>query len=266
MLTLDQEPRGDSFSTILHPSLPPLHRPAPPLASLHFFTSETEEEKRLRLEMGFTTEADHDADADLNVADEDVDVDMAGPSNSKKQSRRTDSLVPVSREDSATPGAGASTTMLPPPRTSDLRIPPLGNDETIPHTRTIPPADPVIVDTIPQIEGTRRDGEDPLAPDPTFAPLHGASNDLYPEPIGPVRSGLKDQHKSFKEQEGHAETSQSSEGRSGRQIKAAEDFVRREEDGVEDGDEEPMPELDSDMDLSEEEGEGEGDEEEEEDE
>lgn len=238
--------------------------------------------------MGFTTELDLDLES--NVADGDQDEDMymdteiTGPTattTSAKSSTRNkrarmdgdeDGLVPVSREDSAPPigkgkgkSKGASTTMQPPPRSSDLRIPPIGNDETLPHSTSIKPEKIVIVDTIPQIEGARRDGEDPLAPDPTFAPLHGASNDLYPEPVGPIRSGLKDQQKTFKEQEGHAVTSHSSEGRSARQIKAATDLVHKEQQGQEgkqglgaatagqDDEEEPMPEMDSDMDLSDEE-------------
>lgn len=39
-------------SALLHPSLPPLLRPAPPLSALHFWTTETAEEKKARRELG----------------------------------------------------------------------------------------------------------------------------------------------------------------------------------------------------------------------
>ena len=66
-----QETRGEKFSLLLHPSLPPLLRPQPPLSALHFFASETEEEKKLRLEMGFSTADDFD-----EQASHDMDVDV----------------------------------------------------------------------------------------------------------------------------------------------------------------------------------------------
>jgi len=53
-----QETPGDKVSLVLHPSLPPMVRPQPPLSALHFFAPENEEEKRIRLEMGFGTGQD----------------------------------------------------------------------------------------------------------------------------------------------------------------------------------------------------------------
>ena len=49
--------------SLLHPSLPPLNRPLPPLNALHFFTKETEEERRLRRELGYSTSGDRDENA-----------------------------------------------------------------------------------------------------------------------------------------------------------------------------------------------------------
>ncbi|KAK4684195.1 hypothetical protein P7C73_g6003, partial [Tremellales sp. Uapishka_1] len=62
---------SSAVSLLLHPSLPPLHTPQPPLSSLHFFAKEDEEEKRIRLEMGFQTTEDVDEEA----------KDLAAPSH-----------------------------------------------------------------------------------------------------------------------------------------------------------------------------------------
>lgn len=48
----DQQSPSPSTSAFLHPSVPPLLRPAPPLSALHFYTTETAEEKKLRRELG----------------------------------------------------------------------------------------------------------------------------------------------------------------------------------------------------------------------
>ncbi|WWC87015.1 uncharacterized protein L201_001898 [Kwoniella dendrophila CBS 6074] len=48
---LDQH--NEKLAPILHPSLPPLMRPLPPLSQLHFFVKEGEEERKGRLGMGF---------------------------------------------------------------------------------------------------------------------------------------------------------------------------------------------------------------------
>nr|XP_019047315.1 hypothetical protein I302_03924 [Kwoniella bestiolae CBS 10118]OCF26245.1 hypothetical protein I302_03924 [Kwoniella bestiolae CBS 10118] len=48
---LDQH--SESLATVLHPSLPPLMRPLPPLSQLHFFVKEGEEERKERIGMGF---------------------------------------------------------------------------------------------------------------------------------------------------------------------------------------------------------------------
>ena len=71
----EQEPRSSKnyLNLLLHPSLPPMNRPLPPLASLHYYGPEGEEEKRLRREMGFEGMGDH-----LDGENEVMDVDMDG--------------------------------------------------------------------------------------------------------------------------------------------------------------------------------------------
>lgn len=49
---INKEPNQGYLSPLLHPQLPALSRPAPPLSSLHFFTVETEEEAKLKEELG----------------------------------------------------------------------------------------------------------------------------------------------------------------------------------------------------------------------
>ncbi|WVR04541.1 hypothetical protein IAU60_001548 [Kwoniella sp. DSM 27419] len=48
---LDGQSHG--LTTLLHPFLPPLQRPMPPLSQLHFFVNEGEEERKERLGMGY---------------------------------------------------------------------------------------------------------------------------------------------------------------------------------------------------------------------
>lgn len=61
--------RDSQFNLLLHPVLPPLSRPLPPLAQLQLLAPETEEEKRLRQEMGFGD------DDKVEEDDEEMDVD-----------------------------------------------------------------------------------------------------------------------------------------------------------------------------------------------
>lgn len=65
---------------MLHPSLPPLPRPAPPLSALHYFAPESDEEKRLRLELGFATSLDADfiaaATSSIPAEEGPMDIDI----------------------------------------------------------------------------------------------------------------------------------------------------------------------------------------------
>jgi len=63
-------------SLLLHPSLPPMNRPQPPISSLHFLAPENDEEKRIRLELGFTTTHD---DAETSLRDREVDQPVEPP-------------------------------------------------------------------------------------------------------------------------------------------------------------------------------------------
>ncbi|OCF58932.1 hypothetical protein L486_03425 [Kwoniella mangroviensis CBS 10435] len=47
------EQHSENLALALHPSLPPLARPMPPLSQLHFFVKEGEEERKERIAMGF---------------------------------------------------------------------------------------------------------------------------------------------------------------------------------------------------------------------
>ncbi|OCF76813.1 hypothetical protein I204_02519 [Kwoniella mangroviensis CBS 8886] len=47
------EQHSENLAPALHPSLPPLARPMPPLSQLHFFVKEGEEERKERIAMGF---------------------------------------------------------------------------------------------------------------------------------------------------------------------------------------------------------------------
>lgn len=250
---IDQEPRGDSFSLLLHPSLPPLHRPQPPLSQLHFFSTETEEEKRLRLEMGFATELDLENEAGDERQDEDHDVEMTGSMDSKKVAKRSDmASLPRGQRTIRT---GPSTTTRSPPQSSDLQIPTSASEKLIPHS-THTKADSTVVDTIPQSEALPQGSDDLTAPDSLLLNHEGS------------RDQQEAQDKINKEPEEHSEVSQSGEAKLAGQSKASTAVVheklKMEVGGEEGEEEEPMPELDSDMDLSDEEGEGEEEEDDEE--
>ncbi|RSH83829.1 hypothetical protein EHS25_005444 [Saitozyma podzolica] len=71
---------SDRVNLVLHPSSPPLPRPAPPLSALHYFAPESAEEKRLRLELGFETSLDADfiaaATSSIPAEEGPMDIDI----------------------------------------------------------------------------------------------------------------------------------------------------------------------------------------------
>ena len=73
-LMTHQDSRGEKVSLLLHPALPPLMRPNPPLSALHHFGPENKEEKRLRLELGIGKVED----ATCEDEEDGVDVENAG--------------------------------------------------------------------------------------------------------------------------------------------------------------------------------------------
>jgi hypothetical protein len=79
-LTRTQNDPSDRVNLVLHPSLPPLPRPAPPLWALHYFAPESDEEKRLRLELGFATSLDADfiaaATSSIPAEEGPMDIDI----------------------------------------------------------------------------------------------------------------------------------------------------------------------------------------------
>ncbi|WWC67835.1 uncharacterized protein I206_101752 [Kwoniella pini CBS 10737] len=62
------EQQSENLALVIHPSLPPLMRPLPPLSQLHFFVKEGEEERKERLGMGFGVSDD--------VVEEEEEEDM----------------------------------------------------------------------------------------------------------------------------------------------------------------------------------------------
>lgn len=66
--------RNMAFDALLHPALPPMARPLPPLAQLHMFAPESDEEKKVRRELGFGGE-ERDQDDDEEDDDEAMAVD-----------------------------------------------------------------------------------------------------------------------------------------------------------------------------------------------
>ncbi|KAI9635362.1 uncharacterized protein MKK02DRAFT_44049 [Dioszegia hungarica] len=67
------EPNQGRLAPLLHPQLPAISRPAPPLSSLHFFTVESEEEAIIREELGLGTAA-----SICEAADEDEGMEAEG--------------------------------------------------------------------------------------------------------------------------------------------------------------------------------------------
>ncbi|WWD22092.1 hypothetical protein CI109_106581 [Kwoniella shandongensis] len=65
--TLKHQSNSERLAPILHPSLPAMMRPLPPLGQLHFFAKEGEEEKKERLGMGFGHLDDGEEDAQMVV-------------------------------------------------------------------------------------------------------------------------------------------------------------------------------------------------------
>jgi hypothetical protein len=133
-LLIVQQPRGERFSLLLHPTQPPMLRAQPPLSQLHFFAPETEEEKRLRQEMGFNTALEAQivsASAETVAGDNGMVIDTNETSTSRKvvpSSLRP--LVPVAQYDSTT----STETIGPAPRASDLQ---LSSDPTTVHRATL---------------------------------------------------------------------------------------------------------------------------------
>lgn len=66
--------RNAHFDLLLHPALPPLARPLPPLSQLHMFAPESEEERRVRREMGFKNPEDEDDEEEDGDEDEEDDA------------------------------------------------------------------------------------------------------------------------------------------------------------------------------------------------
>ena len=225
----EKEPSGDAFSSLLHPSLPALHRPLPPLSALHYFAPENDDEKRLRLEMGFTTSSDPIIEVEEH---DEMEVDPPIPT-----SARPDASVSIN--DSANP-SGESTTTRPAPSTLDLNLLSSNPVEQIPHatiTTPLPVMIPHMADSVaplPQIPS-----EKGMLQAAQSAPLQAGSLIGHPAKKGDG-SGKRPRSDSVDEQKKAVVPEQALVG--------------------DDDEDEPLPEMDSDMDLSDEDEEEEGDE------
>ncbi|WRT64888.1 uncharacterized protein IL334_001824 [Kwoniella shivajii] len=106
--------RSEIIAPILHPSLPPLMRPMPPLSQLHFFVKEGEEERKERIAMGFGQ--DEDNDHLENDEDEDGnDVVMKQPNSqlSSNNVRGTQTVNQHSTVDASSATGSATASTLP---------------------------------------------------------------------------------------------------------------------------------------------------------
>ncbi|KAL1408936.1 hypothetical protein Q8F55_005750 [Vanrija albida] len=80
--TFKTESSRQAFSLLLHPALPPMARPLPPLSQLHYFAPESDEEKKIRREMGFFTAEEVAGGAAQDESDDEemaVDEEWAPP-------------------------------------------------------------------------------------------------------------------------------------------------------------------------------------------
>lgn len=236
----EKEPSGDVFSSLLHPSLPALNRPVPPLASLHYFAQEGDDEKRLRLEMGFTTSSDPVVEADdMEVDNEPIPIPQARGTIPRPN-------VSVFTEDSASPITGGTTKTGPAPLTSDLTLHSIDPIEVIPHaniTAPIAAAKPQMTDGIAPLP--RIPSEHGMGQAAIHAPLQAGSLIGHPAMKG---DGIKRPRSDSVGGEGGDEK--------GEKVKAV---VPEQAFTGGDDEDEPLPEMDSDMDLSDED-EGEEDE------
>lgn len=88
--------RNAHFDLLLHPALPPLARPLPPLSQLHMFAPESEEERRIRREMGFKNPGEDDADESDDEGEEDgMAVDEWAPAPARNGSAQVPIAAPA---------------------------------------------------------------------------------------------------------------------------------------------------------------------------
>ncbi|GMK54211.1 hypothetical protein CspeluHIS016_0107970 [Cutaneotrichosporon spelunceum] len=93
--------RNAMFDALLHPALPPLARPLPPLAQLHMFAPESEAERKVRRELGFRglndeEEEEEEEDDEMAIDDWVVGNGVAPPSKVPASAPVAVTAVPVS--------------------------------------------------------------------------------------------------------------------------------------------------------------------------
>ncbi|CAK9784465.1 hypothetical protein CC85DRAFT_284757 [Cutaneotrichosporon oleaginosum] len=107
--------RNAVFDALLHPALPPLSRPLPPLAQLHMFAPESEAEKKVRLELGFRDGNEEDEEDEDSDEDEDMAVDDWPTGNGVAQPVAPPTPAPVAVAVTIAPQPVAVEVVVPPP-------------------------------------------------------------------------------------------------------------------------------------------------------
>jgi hypothetical protein len=125
--------QGDRVALLLHPSVPPAHRPQPPLNALHYFTKETEEERKLRRELGYSTLEDAVVP---EVEDEDHDMAAEQPTTVQIAVPTAISTLPRSQPSAAAPLAAQTTVQTVSAVSEATSAPP---PPIVPRTLATPP-------------------------------------------------------------------------------------------------------------------------------
>lgn len=198
--------RNAALNELLHPALPPVARPLPPLSQLHMFAPESEAEKKIRRELGFTlpgeapvrrqNEDESDDDDDMAV-DEDVYRAPAAPA-APAVAPTPVPLVQISpfpvmaapAQPAAVPIAQAAPVpaVAPAPAAAAAPVAPTASAPAAPIA-TLNPAVPFM--SVPTAK-TPTEAAAP-APAPAAAPAPTTGDDSDDEPIPELDSGSEDE-------------------------------------------------------------------------
>nr|XP_018265574.1 uncharacterized protein I303_01944 [Kwoniella dejecticola CBS 10117]OBR87732.1 hypothetical protein I303_01944 [Kwoniella dejecticola CBS 10117] len=125
---------SEKLAPIVHPSLPPLMRPLPPLSQLHFFVKEGEEERKERLSMGFGIVDETNGAEEEEAADGDMVVEQSTSQISSSTKALSGDIKRFEQNTAATQySIPASTTA-----TASLAVPPPVSASTTPSTSLQP--------------------------------------------------------------------------------------------------------------------------------
>lgn len=141
---MEQDQSDERTSLLLHPNLPPLQRPQPPLSALHYFAKETEEERRLRRELGYTSFED-DTLAREEGGDNDMQIDetIIQPSITQSVHQQRTSVVQQIT-------AATVPTSLPPP----VALPPVAAQSIQPIQAKEATSSRIVEQSVPEPEAS----------------------------------------------------------------------------------------------------------------